>query len=102
MECPFYNKLKESSLLEITDESTVGDLTSTIEGFFDLPVGSVVILYSNNTKPRIDAKIATVKKEWGVVPLKVIRVPAEHLRGQMDVRNPLFQMVHVGYVKRKI
>ena len=38
MQCPFYEKLKESNLLEITDESTVGDLTSTIESFFDLKI----------------------------------------------------------------
>lgn len=64
MQCPFYDKLKESNLLEITDESTVGDLTSTIESFFDLPEGAVAILYSDKSKPRIDAKISTVRREW--------------------------------------
>lgn len=64
MECPFYDKLKESNLLEITDESTVGDLTSTIESFFDLPEGSVAIFNSDGTRARSNKFLVTIKKEW--------------------------------------
>lgn len=64
MQCPFYEKLKESNLLEITDESTVGDLTSTIESFFDLPEGSVALFNRDGTRARSNKFLVTVKKEW--------------------------------------
>lgn len=65
MECPFYNKLKESNLLEITDESSVGQFASTIENFFDLPEGSVGIFNTDGTRARSNKFLITIKKEWG-------------------------------------
>lgn len=67
MECPFYNKLKENNLLEITDESTVGELTSKIENFFNLPEGIVIIRHPDQDKFKFKAtaKLSTVRREWG-------------------------------------
>lgn len=65
MECPFYNKLRESNLLEIADESTVGELTSKIEKFFNLPEGIVIIRHPEKDRFKITAKISTVRKTWG-------------------------------------
>lgn len=63
---PFYDKLKESNLLEITDDSTVGELTSTIESFFDLPEGVVIIKHPDQDKFKFKAtaKLSRVRREW--------------------------------------
>lgn len=65
MQCPFYDKLAKSNLLEINDDTTVGELAGKIERFFDLPEGTVFIRHPEKPKFNVTAKISTVRREWG-------------------------------------
>lgn len=65
MKCPIYDKLDGSNLLKITDESTVGELTSTVEKFYNLPEGTIIIRHPENSRYKVTAKLSTVRKEWG-------------------------------------